>query len=330
MKFDNSEPQEALPPGPEFERSIMDSFQQVLQALDDARAELLDGFTPLYGTADASRVPGRRTSVEHPLDGRGRSADSSGSSGAEAAPSHPWRQPGDDWDAFRPRTPMGEARSPRPVAASAVVVEPLWERGTEPDGQAAEDGLPPVGAHHHVIPKPDSSPGNVPAPRESLWSTADGDAVSPFTAGPNCFQWPATPVTSPKPARPKARARRIDVARLVVKPGRLAGVCGVGAVGGLIAVSSLMGNDGEASDPAVSPSVQPNQPLPGGAVWGPDQARSSDESALDPAPDQDVPGAHKHRLRVARILRDRVGGHYDIEIQVQAAAARFQDPSGRA
>lgn len=340
MEFNDSEPQGAYGSGPDYERSIMDSFQQVLDALDAARAELLEGVPSMYGIDEGRSDAARRSATERSPGVRGRSVGSGAPLVPEPSLSLPPQQPDngfDDWNPFQLRKPRGATRSTR--GSAAIAVEPLWERDTHADPESAGTGervwaadgsvadeLPPVDAPHTGSAEPGPFPGNTPHPREQRGAAAHEDAASPITAGANSFPWPTTSGSSPTSARPGVRARGGGGPRLGVKSKRLVGVCGVGAVGGLIAVSSLLPNDLGSPEPP----VQPSRPLPGGAdASSPDDARSRAGVPDSGRTGQDVPKVHEGRLRIPHVAdRDLAEGHYNIRIQ--AGAARFQDLSGRA
>ncbi|MFE3323362.1 hypothetical protein [Streptomyces sp. NPDC059176] len=341
MHIDDSEPQPAFPSGPDSTHSIMDAFQQVLDSLDAARAELLEGRSAVSPGDEAPR--GREPGVTEGAHLPGRNAAEDVVPGGPTAVEPGLRippQPGgaEDWDPFRPRNLGGEGATPRPdAAAAAVVVEPLWARDAQPYappaaygepapwGDAAEgSGVLPAGVAYGDAPEPHSSPWFTPSRR----GVAHGDATPTGETTSRVFAWPTTPpapTTPATPARPRSTRRSGDVAWHLVKPGRLAGVCGAGAVGGLIAVSSLLGGDTEPPGPPVQPSQPPGQT----GAWVPDRAQPDGGARDSGGTGADVSEAHQHHLRVSRIHdSERLGGHY--AIAVQEGAARFQDPSGRA
>ncbi|OKJ95089.1 hypothetical protein AMK26_31305 [Streptomyces sp. CB03234] len=101
--------------------------------------------------------------------------------------------------------------------------------------------------------------------------------------------------------------------RLALKRGRWAGVCGVGAVGGLIVASTVL-TSGALAPGESAPAARPDRPPHQGA-WGSDGEDAGER--------REVP---RRTYRIPRLHPGgRSSGHYDIE--VRAAAARFQDPS---
>lgn len=184
----------------------------------------------------------------------------------------------DDLDAARAELRgTGGLTGPPPT----VTVEPLWARATHPeDAPAAEP--PRTAPWRDVTPWPDQQASH----------------------------------TAPPPTAPSWRdPRSVRRPRLVVRRGRLAGVCGVGAVGGLLVVSSMLANGALASGGSV-PSGQPVRP-PHQDVHG-----SRDDAG------QEGREAPRRTYRIPQLHPgDGSRGHYDIE--VRAVAARFQDPPPR-
>ncbi|ORT56433.1 hypothetical protein [Streptomyces sp. CB03238] len=100
--------------------------------------------------------------------------------------------------------------------------------------------------------------------------------------------------------------------RLALRRGRWAGVCGVGAVGGLIVASTVLAN-GALAPGESAPAARPDRP-PHEGVRGSDGEDAGEQREV-PRRTYRIPQLHPGA---------RSPGHYDIE--VRAAAARFQDP----
>ncbi|GGT14085.1 hypothetical protein [Streptomyces purpureus] len=275
MHGDHDDPQGTPDTEPLSVESIRESFQKVLDALDAARADLY------------------RSDPWGLRDGQGRGAPSGAAPGAEAEagtkahaqadadrPGARARSTFEDLIFFRREVAWGAGDAPAP-ASPPVPVEPLWAR-------------------------------NAPAPEPSSAARPETGCTPEAPAWPEEIRVTAGAARGWGPWRgAPGRRRRPPLGRR----GQLAGVCGVGAVGGLIVASSLLA-DGRLVPGGPVPSVQPDRPLPVGTDAGPAGAPRGW-------------GAPADRIRVVSPGTDGgAGGRYTVEVRV--AEARFQDPAAQA
>ncbi|MFF9869446.1 hypothetical protein ACF1G0_29275 [Streptomyces sp. NPDC013953] len=262
------------------EQSIMESFQRVLDALDAARAELHSLEPRPYGAA------GSLDGLLRPAGGRTEEA----TTGAGGAEEHGWGS--------GPRTvaPAAAVTSPpvsAPATPPAVVVEPLWARGSG-SVQPPDPWTRPTG------------PGT--SRPDPVWPVYPGSPV------PSAAAAAGGTGSAGGPGRPEGRAWP----RLVAgRRARLAGACSVGAVGGLLVASSLLGNGAMGPGPW-APSLRPDRPAPG-TDRPQEDARHPHGSVREDAGPQ---------RRTYRIPRLRPGGESPgrYAIEVREAGARFQGP----
>ncbi|QGV77142.1 hypothetical protein [Streptomyces ficellus] len=149
------------------------------------------------------------------------------------------------------------------------------------------------------------------AARAELHNTA------PFggsTGGPLDGPHPRTPppvTVEPlwaRDTRPPQHGRYSGFLTEAQKRGRWVGACGVGAAGGLLVVSTMLANG----------TLTAGEPgTPGQPVRPPQQDVSGSKDTV-----REQPGAPRRTYRIPRLQPG--GGGYGIE--VQAVAARFQDP----
>ena len=334
MRFNENEPQRALPPGREPAHDIRDSFQAILDALDTARAALY------AGEDDRPEAGSPPPSFGHHSEPTG-DGDSTGSARFPSPPPdsapHQGRQPvGPGFENLVPARPHGllPPVEDRPRTGSvrgapmAAVPEPLWARGTPPGGpvQPPNAQEPPPSTSHtgrrHAEPPPAFLPPAPPAEGAPHGSHSSADA--PGSAAPHRSASPADrlvdqpdekpqrrePIAVDTPVRKRSRGHRRFTDR---RHSRGTGIFVLGAASGVFLASSLLFN--EHSTPAVPPASlgQPDRPWPGDPSPAP-----TVPSPPAGQPEQPLPGGTSlPEIPGTGVLRQGDSGHGVYELQVR-------------
>ncbi|GGP00907.1 peptidoglycan-binding domain-containing protein [Wenjunlia tyrosinilytica] len=343
MEFDDTGPQRAHGPGPDLRQEIQDSFQVILDALDAARADLY----AVGGQHDrpVSSPPSWQRAGEPAMDAGSTDATPPPCSLPAPSPSRRAQPVGPQPEGRDPDTPHAVEPDPverqrtggagRAEARKGVVVEPLWVRGRElVTAPLPLSGTPPPVEKPHMAgaegPVYAAPPVAFPPPQEGPPGRTGSHSRTcprPYTGGPVTVGRPAPtsdqpPAPSSESAPPREPAHKRNRSRgwrrfTDRQATRVAGVFGLGAAGGLILASSLLGSDNPAPPVSYAPSGQPDRPpqppeSPAPPVSSPPSGQP--DRPLQP-PDNRAPALPE--IPGTGVLRQGDRGHGVYELQVR-------------